>query len=287
MNHMYKPPIGVQLKLQNLQTRQPLKGVFMADTNLLWLLVQSHGSSNMFLSFLDGPTLWKLQRINLAFHAYPEWFSIAAPLLTWSNIIVRNMSYRMERIRTLHYTPVPAENPTLFPVMLSSTSSLTSLTMHKFNCPLLVGTLPPTLTILRLGTVFNYPLLLDVLPQGLLELDLGDSFNHPVAHGVFRHGLIKVRFGTSFNQWIQPYTFPSTLEELRFGEMFRHPLLENILPENLKTLFIDCFVYGERYNEPIVLSPHQRTEIYLQEPSMFEDVYFSSEESDYEYMMIE
>ena len=122
---------------------------------------------------------------------------------------------------------------------------LEDLTLNQFDQRLLPGTLPRTLKTIRLGDSFMTP---GMFPQGLLYLDFGTTFNYPIRQNVL----------------------PSTLQHLKLGEMFRHPLTEKVLPDSLRSLSIDCFMFGEQYKEEIVL-PQNHVEVYLQEPSGFED----------------
>ena len=116
------------------------------------------------------------------------------------------------------------------------------------------------------------------IPDTVRELIFGDGFNGEIEPGLIPMGTQVVEFGNSFNQKLKPGVFPNSVECIKFGKRFNKSL-KNVLPENLKILYIGCYVYNHPLNDVLpstitdfhlavsqftnYIIPHNVTELYI------------------------
>ena len=86
------------------------------------------------------------------------------------------------------------------------------------------------------------------IPDTARELIFGDGFCGQIEPGVIPMGTLTVEFENSFNQELKPGVFPNSVECIKFGKNFNKSL-ENVLPENLKILYIGCYSYNHPLND--------------------------------------
>lgn len=85
----------------------------------------------------------------------------------------------------------------------------------NFNRPfLLPGSLPESLTTLKMGTLFNQTLLPGVLPPSLTSLTMGRWFNQTLLRDTLPASLTSLTMGKWFNQSLLPSVLPASLTEL-------------------------------------------------------------------------
>ncbi|KAF2078492.1 hypothetical protein CYY_000242 [Polysphondylium violaceum] len=107
------------------------------------------------------------------------------------------------------------------------------------NCTdqLAKGTLPSSLKDLEIKR-YNNPLELDILPPSLVNLSF-DHYIHPIAPSVLPNSLAVLRLNT-FNLPLPEGLLPNSLSEL-WMEIYSHPLTKGVLPPNLKVLALFTF----------------------------------------------
>ncbi|EGC36241.1 hypothetical protein DICPUDRAFT_47250, partial [Dictyostelium purpureum] len=143
------------------------------------------------------------------------------------------------------------------------------------NVPLLPGSLPESLTYLKLGRHFNHPITPDLLPIHLKKISFGPNFNitkitiesisdtlsifNYYSPSIIRPNLTSLKFADmDYNVPIKPGMIPSTLRELTLPTDFNHPLHE-VFAINNCPYYIPVFpAYGltklyitNYFNQPI------------------------------------
>lgn len=112
---------------------------------------------------------------------------------------------------------------------------------------------------------FDQPLILSSLPKSLTDLQFGAAFNQPISVGVLPEGLVKLSFGYRFNQRLDVGILPPSLNELNFsfGSCFDQQLVAGALPTNLRWLRFGCR-FGRSLRDEGVLPPqvHVKTNVY-------------------------
>ncbi|GAM28002.1 hypothetical protein SAMD00019534_111780, partial [Acytostelium subglobosum LB1] len=106
----------------------------------------------------------------------------------------------------------------------------------QFNIRLLPGSLPNTLTELKLGYAFNSPLVPQALPSSLVSLAMGHRFDQPLVPGALPSSLGSLILSASFNQPLLPNVLPDSLTHIHFGRLFNQALKSKVIPASLTSL---------------------------------------------------
>lgn len=119
----------------------------------------------------------------------------------------------------------------------------------RFNQPILYGSLPSKLRILKLSAAFEHSLTPGVLPDSLIELRFPcyARFDQPILPGMLPSSLQELRFDhlAQFNQPLLPGALPSGLQTLELSSEYYQRLPPNVLPQSLIELNLDS-----EYNQP-------------------------------------
>ncbi|EGC34688.1 hypothetical protein DICPUDRAFT_79555 [Dictyostelium purpureum] len=135
--------------------------------------------------------------------------------------------------------------------------SLVNLNFGKFfNKQIIPNSLPSNVEKIVFSSNFNQKLLLNSLPLKLVHLEFGNNFNNQVPVGVLPQSLKTLIFGNRFNQLFLPGSLPSSISKLIIGNKgpntiscFNSPINENVLPQTLTHLEINCPRYSHPINE--------------------------------------
>ncbi|GAM21393.1 hypothetical protein SAMD00019534_045680 [Acytostelium subglobosum LB1] len=115
--------------------------------------------------------------------------------------------------------------------------NLKTLIMTQCKQPIIVGSLPSTLTHLNLGEAFNQSIEPKALPSSLTRLELGDMFNHPLLPGVLPSSLKWFRLGKQYDQIAESTVLPEGLTHLLVASLTQ--LKDVVLPSSLDDLEIE------------------------------------------------
>eukprot|EP01133_Synstelium_polycarpum_P005263 gene5263-6092_t len=149
-------------------------------------------------------------------------------------------------------------------------SSVTKLYFHQTDPILQVGSLPPFLQTLKLGSFDRSLTLPSLFPTTLVELTFGNDFDQPLLPGVLPPSLVVLNFGNSFDQILEPGSIPESVRFLKFGLHFNKPIAPGVLPQSQLTeltfglefkqqlqigsipLSVTRLVFGAFYNRPLL-----------------------------------
>ncbi|KAK5581129.1 hypothetical protein RB653_001157 [Dictyostelium firmibasis] len=99
--------------------------------------------------------------------------------------------------------------------------------------------IPLSVKKIEINENYNVPIKLNIFPQNLKELKFCCNFNQPLDEpGIFPNSLTSLVLPRGFNQNILPGVLPSSLEYLWFFSPLLKPIESNILPSNLKALYL-------------------------------------------------
>ncbi|KYQ89317.1 hypothetical protein DLAC_09976 [Tieghemostelium lacteum] len=132
----------------------------------------------------------------------------------------------------------------------------------QYDTPLDVGSIPNTVTHLKLGDVFNKDIGEGHIPNSVIHLSLGISFNRYLWPGQIPSSVQTLIMSKMFNMELGVGTLPSSLTDLRFGTNYNHPLVPKELPQGLKKLEFGYYFDQELHRGVL---PDSLTHLIIQE----------------------